>query len=234
MHMQEGRDNETKRLIRETATRLFQERSFEQVTLHDICRACGINKHTFYYYFASKDELLQRYYNVPWNLTAAETTEILTSDNYIEQVWLIVSKFLDHYSQIGAPIFRQILIKNLTSDVGTFRVKEETKDLFKLEVSIIKKGQDCGQFRNRSDPHVLAILIQQVLYSCGLMWAIFEEEFEAKKIARFLLENLLDVEDKRRIASEDGLRIFTKIFKDCHPAVDSISPEEENREPEEP
>ena len=44
-------ENETKKRIRSTALRLFEEKSFEEVTINEICKESGITKHTFYYYF---------------------------------------------------------------------------------------------------------------------------------------------------------------------------------------
>ncbi len=210
--MSDRNDNATKRLIRETATRLFREKTFEAVTLGDICQACGINKHTFYYYFKSKDELLESYYSLPWNLSAAEVTDILTSDNYVDQLWLIIQKFTDHIQTTGVPIVRQIFIKNLSEDMGTFRIGHEMRELCRLEISIIKKGQQAGQFRNHADPKVLVILLQQILYSLGLLWAIFQGEFEFGARARFLLENLLDVDIPYRTTLEESVDQFTDLF----------------------
>lgn len=211
--MPAGKDNETKRLIRETATRLFRENSFDSVTIHDICRASGVNKHTFYYYFQSKDDLLKNYYIFSWHLTASETADILTSESCMEQTWLIVKKILNFFTAAGAPIFRQILIKNLTEDIGTFRLSDEMKEIFRLETSIIEKGQKCGQFRNKSDPKVLALLIQQMIYSNGLLWTVFGGNYAIEESMRFLLENLLDAEPSSRVTSKEDLKIFSSIFK---------------------
>lgn len=211
--MPEGNENDTKRLIRETATRLFREKSFEAVTLSDICKASGINKHTFYYYYKSKDELLKKFYCFPWSLTAAEATAILTSDNCVDQIWLIIDKYVDYTKTTGVHIIRQILIKNLTHDVGTFHISDEMREISKLEISIIKKGQQNGQFHNTSDPRVLVVLLHQVLHSMGLMWAIFHGEFDLSKSARFLLENLLDVDASYRVTNEKDLDTFMDLFK---------------------
>lgn len=207
-------DNPTKKLIRETATRLFREKSFENVTLNDICRASGVNKHTFYYYYKSKDDLLKHYYFFPWHLSAAEATAILTSDNCMEQIWLLVQKYIDYVNTAGVQIVRQILIKNLTEDVGTFRVGDEMKEILRLEYTIIKKGQEHGQFRNKANPMVLAILMIQVMYSNGLLWAIFQGDFNAEKCIRFFLENLFDVEDSYRTTSEKDFKSFSSLFPD--------------------
>ena len=57
-------ENSTKRKIREVALKLIDEKGYENVTLKEICKISGINKHTFYYYFKSKDDLLNEYYKI--------------------------------------------------------------------------------------------------------------------------------------------------------------------------
>lgn len=211
MHTESG--NDTKRLIRETATRLFREKSFDAVTLGDICRASGINKHTFYYYYRSKDELLKDFYSYPCKLTAAEATAILTSDNYVDQIWLMVEKYTEYVKTTGVHITRQILIKNLTQDVGTFRMSSDMKEIWELEISIVEKGQKCGQFRNTSTPRVLVILLHQILHSVGLLWAVFSGSFDIQEASRFFLENLLDVDTAYRKTDEKDLEMLADSFR---------------------
>lgn len=210
--MLDGYDNATKRLIRETATRLFHEKSFEAVTLSDICRASGVNKHTFYYYFKSKDELLESYYRFSWTLSAAQVTAILTADTCVDQLWLIFQRFINYINTTGVSIARQIMIKNLTDDMGTFHLGDGMRELCRLQVSIIKKGQQTGQFHNQADATALVILLQQVLISVSTVWTIFRGEFNCETYTRYLMENLLDVDQAYRITSEESIRDFTDLF----------------------
>lgn len=195
-------ENATKARIRETATRLFREKSFEVVTLNEICKASGVNKHTFYYYFKSKDELLERYYDLPWHLSASEVTNILNADSYVDQLWLIMQKFVDYTKRMGIQILRQVLIKNLNQDVGTFRPDNAMKEMCKLQCSIIEKGQKVGQFRNRSCPLSLVLLLQQVSHSSALIWTVLGGDFDYAKQVRLLFETLLDVDEAYRVSQD--------------------------------
>ncbi|MFE3452914.1 TetR family transcriptional regulator [Nonomuraea sp. NPDC059194] len=53
----------TRELIVETALRLFRERGFEATTMRAIATEAGVSVGNAYYYFASKDELVQAYYD---------------------------------------------------------------------------------------------------------------------------------------------------------------------------
>lgn len=200
--MTQRRENETKQRIRETATHLFRERSFEHVTLNDICEASGVNRHTFYYYFKSKDDLLDHYFDLPWDLSATEVADMLTADTYIDQLWLITKKFVDFIDHLGMTIVRQVLVQNMTKDVGTFRPHHRMRELSRLQISIIEKGQAAGQFKNLSDPTALVVLLQQTVHSTCLMWVVLNGSFDHAKHTRFLFETLLDVAEEYRETKE--------------------------------
>ncbi|GAA2675166.1 MULTISPECIES: TetR family transcriptional regulator [Nonomuraea] len=53
----------TRELIVETALRLFRERGFDATTMRAIAAEAGVSVGNAYYYFASKDELVQAYYD---------------------------------------------------------------------------------------------------------------------------------------------------------------------------
>ena len=104
-------ENSTKKKIREVALKLIDEKGYENVTLKEICEVSGINKHTFYYYFKSKDDLLNEYYKIPCELTSYDLAEIMTADSNVEKLWLLSKTFVDFVQNSGVSIIKQILIK---------------------------------------------------------------------------------------------------------------------------
>lgn len=193
------KDNSTKKRIRDTALALFQEKSFNKVTISEICLKSGVNKHTFYYYFKSKDDLLEKYYEVPCELSSADVSTILSSDSYVEQLWVLNKKFIDFVVNSGVTIIRQLMIKNLTEDVGTFGLSDQKKkELLTLQLGIVKNGQAAGQFRSKTDPKALLILMHQSIHSTSLIWSIKKGCFDYEKSARYLFENIFDVDPKYR------------------------------------
>jgi AcrR family transcriptional regulator len=52
----------TRAVIAEAAMRLFQEHGYEATTMRAIAREAGVATGNAYYYFASKEELIQEYY----------------------------------------------------------------------------------------------------------------------------------------------------------------------------
>lgn len=196
-------ENSTKKNIREVALKLFKEKSFENVTLKEICEASGINKHTFYYYFKSKDELLNKYYKIPYKLTSYDLATIMTADSYVEQLWLLNKNFVDFITDSGVSIIKQLIIKNLTNHhIGTFTVTEEFKELMKLQYDIIRKGQANGEILNKSEPEALVLLLRQTIHSTAATWSVKNGSFNYRDVTRFFFETILDVAPSYRKMSD--------------------------------
>ena len=164
-----GRDTKTR--IKEIGLNLFQERGFENVTINEICEQSGVNKHTFYYYFKSKDELLKDFYELPYDIGTEYFVQILNAENYVEQLLLSYNPFLEHISESGTEIARQLFIKNLNCDVGTFRINEKRGAMMQMQCDIIGKGQKAGEIRNLSLIHIY----QYAARRCGTLYSAYDK-----------------------------------------------------------
>jgi AcrR family transcriptional regulator len=58
-----GKSEQTRALIVETALRLFRENGYEATTMRAIAKEAGVSVGNAYYYFGSKEELIQAYYD---------------------------------------------------------------------------------------------------------------------------------------------------------------------------
>ncbi len=199
-----GKDTKTR--IKKIGLRLFQERGFENITINEICAESGINKHTFYYYFKSKDELLKDFYEFPHDISTEYFVQILNAENFMEQLWLSYNPFLEYVTKSGTEIARQLFIKNLNCDVGTFRMGHKHVAMLELQTDIITKGQKAGEIRNGSDPRMLCALIQQTCMSTAFAWVMTDGGFDFKTIVRAEMEVLLDTKPELRRAEKIDLR----------------------------
>lgn len=199
------RENATKKRIRETALELFQEKSFEKVTLNEICEKSGVNKHTFYYYFKSKDELLEHYYEIPGDVPVCDLSSLLTADSYVEQFWLLAQNTIEFIEKSGVTIVRQIFIKNMMENMGTFDVAEKRRELIRAQIVIIRQGQAAGQFLNQADPRFLSILFHQIAISTAFMWSVRDAEFSYSDVMRYMYEMAFNVAPEYRKAKEFNL-----------------------------
>lgn len=63
MEPRPAKSEQTRALIVETALRLFREHGYEATTMRAIAREAGVSVGNAYYYFSSKEELIQAYYD---------------------------------------------------------------------------------------------------------------------------------------------------------------------------
>src|SRR4029077_7213180 len=72
---------ETRAQILETALDLFRERGYEETTMRAIAEAAGVAVGNAYYYFRSKEYLIQAFYERSHDEHLAATGEILAAES---------------------------------------------------------------------------------------------------------------------------------------------------------
>ncbi len=199
-------ENPTKKRIVDVALDLFLTEGFSNVTINSICEKSGINKHTFYYYFKSKDDLLKDFYEVPYDISADIFAKIMETDSCIEQMCILLKPLFSFLNSAGVDIAKQIFVKNLTTDVGTFKPDDKLLALMKLQISIVKRGQENGQFNNKSNAEELCKAIHNCSLGYALSWCMFNGKFDYSSAMLNVLENVLDVDAKYRTATPINLR----------------------------
>src|SRR5690554_6475730 len=137
----------TKDKIFRTATRLFKEKGFNNVTVNDICDACEITKPTFYYHLRSKQDIILHYYDhVIENLTPV-LIQMLDTSSHWEQILLLFDNLVGNIMELGSDINSQLLIINLQENQRTFDLR---RDLEELAIKIIEMAQEKNQIRNKN------------------------------------------------------------------------------------
>lgn len=142
----------TKDRIFHTASKLFREKGYNEVTINDISEACGITKSTFYYHLKSKQEIILHYYDhIISNLTPV-LTQMLDITSPWEQTVLLFDGLMQNNMDLGHDINSQLMITNLQENRGIFDLRDDLADIARR---IIQKGQEAQQIRNPSSPKQL-------------------------------------------------------------------------------
>jgi len=109
----------TRELIVETALRLFRERGFEATTMRAIAAEAGVSVGNAYYYFSSKEQLVQAYYDRAQAEHEQACREVLATERTLAarlggvlRAWVRVSepyhpfavKFFKHAAEPSNPL----------------------------------------------------------------------------------------------------------------------------------
>jgi AcrR family transcriptional regulator len=129
--------DQTKALILETALAMFQERGYEQTTMRAIAEKANLSLGNAYYYFPSKDHLIQAFYHRTHEQHLAASLPALEKERTLKSRLLTVMRLkietINPYHEFAAALFKTAA--NPTSPLNPFSddsdpVRQESIQLF--------------------------------------------------------------------------------------------------------
>ncbi|WP_371503352.1 TetR family transcriptional regulator [Kitasatospora sp. NBC_00374] len=104
------KSEQTRALILETAMRLFQERGYDKTTMRAIAQEAGVSVGNAYYYFASKEFLIQGFYDrMTYEHAADARARMAHTRDFAERLEITLTSWLDcaaGYHEFAAQFFR--------------------------------------------------------------------------------------------------------------------------------
>ncbi|MDQ3790114.1 MAG: TetR family transcriptional regulator [Actinomycetota bacterium] len=99
----------TRTLIVETALRLFQENGYDKTTMRAIAKEAGVSVGNAYYYFSSKEQLVQGFYDRITQLHDEACADVLTSEkDFAKRLRAVLMAWLEvaaPYHEFGRQFF---------------------------------------------------------------------------------------------------------------------------------
>ena len=149
--------------IIETAGKLFEEKGYEQTQVQDIVNEIGVAKGLFYYYFKSKDEVMEELADRYADATIDAVNKLIDKDiSTFDKINRIFQIFIDS-AEKKFGIFMGILnVKNgITHERIFFNVG---KKMVPLVTELILSGNDNGEC-NCSDPKFITEFLVSGLFN---------------------------------------------------------------------
>ena len=149
--------------IIETAGKLFEEKGYEQTQVQDIVNEIGVAKGLFYYYFKSKDEVMEELADRYADAIIDAVNNLIYKDiSTFDKINRIFQIFIDS-AEKKSGIFMGILnVKNgITHERIFFNVG---KKMVPLVTELILSGNDNGEC-NCSDPKFITEFLVSGLFN---------------------------------------------------------------------
>ena len=149
--------------IIETAGKLFEEKGYEQTQVQDIVNEIGVAKGLFYYYFKSKDEVMEELADRYADAIIDAVNKLIDKDiSTFDKINSIFQIFIDS-AEKKFGIFMGILnVKNgITHERIFFNVG---KKMVPLVTELILSGNDNGEC-NCSDPKFITEFLVSGLFN---------------------------------------------------------------------
>jgi TetR/AcrR family transcriptional regulator, cholesterol catabolism regulator len=156
----------TREQIMEAAARLFRERGYAATTVDEIAEAADVAKGTFYYHFASKDQLMVDLVRDTLGQVGMRAVEALHGGARP------VSALRNFVVELGrwAEQNRHLVSSPLTLSLGPGQpgeAREGQASFRRLLADLLAAGQQAGEIRSDADPvelgQILAMSFMQAL-----------------------------------------------------------------------
>ncbi|MDR1961088.1 MAG: TetR/AcrR family transcriptional regulator [Gracilibacteraceae bacterium] len=194
--MQKSVKTSAKDRIIACARPLFRVREFESITVEQICAHAEISKKTFYYYFASKRDLLLACMGEQKQLNASELSAIfLSGASFAEQLWQVKSPLVNFIVDCGCEIMKELraVLQDKTRVYADFK-----SDAHKLEAFLIEKAQQAGEIICPADAHTLVLVGWTQFLGLLDLWITLNGAFDFAATYRSWLENSIGVKPELR------------------------------------
>lgn len=194
--------DERKKEFIETAIELFQTKGYERTSINDILKAINVTKGAFYYYFSSKEELLDAI--IEYLTHEMQTlTKVISHNENLSSVAKLENIFHDsnQLRKDNALMYRQ-LYDLQRKDENAYIAKKFMQNILNTNVkyiqAIIEQGMEEGIF-NMTNPKEMAELYIRMTSLCK------------EKIAEVITDPAFEEDCKANIKKINDLIIFYQI-----------------------
>jgi hypothetical protein len=157
---------ETRKKILEHGIRLIGEKGIDRVSIEEIAKAAGVSVGTFYYYYPSKNELLQ---GMPWRIDKyfeQKVTKKLTAESCVENIKLFFYYYAKHTKIHGWKIIKNLFITD------TAFVISDKRYLQLVLLDLVNRGQNSGEVSRGLSAKKIMRLMLVAAHGVVLDWAM--------------------------------------------------------------
>lgn len=163
------RKNATREHIFRTALDLFHSRGYEHTTVADIAEAADVGKGTFFSYFPTKESIFAHL-----GSALTEDMEDMVGRHEAEPAALQIRSTFDlaaRWHTANRTLSSQVIMAVLKSEAAMEGDRPNQQRFLSLLTTILRRGQEKGEFRQATNPGDAALAIAGIYFSVLLSWA---------------------------------------------------------------
>ncbi|WP_173472538.1 TetR/AcrR family transcriptional regulator C-terminal domain-containing protein [Eubacterium ruminantium] len=89
--------NITKNALADSLKNLMQVKSFDKISISDICESCGMNRKSFYYHFCDKYDLLNWIFDIGFMENVNINYDDNTDEDIVDKLWRVMSEMAEYF-----------------------------------------------------------------------------------------------------------------------------------------
>jgi AcrR family transcriptional regulator len=202
--------DQTKALILETALEIFRERGYEETTMRAIAQKAGVSLGNAYYYFRSKEYLIQAFYQRLHDDHLAVAEPALANDQTLKARLLTVMRLkidiLNPYHQFAGVLFKTAAHPG--SPLNPF--SDESDPVREQSIQLFDKVLEGSKARIPKDLHAELPYLLWVYHMGIVLFWIHDPSRKHRRTYR-LIDHTVDLLDKLiHLASNPFMRPLRK------------------------
>lgn len=181
--------------IIKTAIDLFKEKSFEEISVNEICAAAEVSRTSFYSCFSCKKDILMAVMREHSSFNNLNTAEMFALENDFERMIYILNFHIGIWDKRNVALCKTILTLGINENMGIFDFSHAYDHLYE---KLILNCQRSGMIRNMSDPLTITSDCIQIAKGYIVDWCCTNGCFDLPFAIRAAAERLTDLTPEYR------------------------------------
>ena len=156
---------------------LLKIKSFDEITIQDICQTANISVGSFYHYFEQKSELLTGLMGLIDIYMIDRVFPQLSSKSAYDNLRVLSRGFAAYIDESGIEVSKLIS----KSDPTDYSMDNEKRPLHEKIIDIISTGQQSGEFRNELSSEKIAELLLIAMSGVAVDWSRREGRYSIRE-----------------------------------------------------
>ncbi|WP_283410212.1 TetR/AcrR family transcriptional regulator [Anoxynatronum buryatiense] len=179
---------ETYRKLVDTSMELVKEYGYHKVTVSQICAASGYAKGTFYNYFNSKRDILNRL-AIELNERLADTFSYDESQSCTQLYLQFVNDYMRIVKEDGHDFSKNCMQMLISESMSGDEVRLDIQQKYLYE--LIERGQKQGEFTSGMTKEAFFDLWRATVLGVITLWAIEKEHYDLTQEGRQSLSAII-------------------------------------------
>ena len=165
------------------AVKVFAKKGFHASRVGDVAEEAGVAYGLVYHYYKSKEDLLETIFRTTW-------TEMLARVREVEEAGVPASEAVRQVTALLLRTWRRdpdlvrVLVREVTRSQHVQREVEEITHAMQALETLVRRGQESGEFRADLDPRLAAVVFYGALDEVLTGWVLGQLPDRDEDIAR--------------------------------------------------
>ena len=163
--------------VAEAAISLFKRNGYNNVTVNEICKECGISRSVFYSSFNGKRSILEYMVEKPQHNDDASFMKFAHADNDFERIWQLFDRFIAIAYDFGPELTSTLFIMQFESPEGIRAAVHALDDLFATLATNCAKS---GIIDSKEPPDLLSRIATDLICHELYVWSSQKGNFSLR------------------------------------------------------